>query len=282
MPLRAKKPTTVRTRLKALFYGVYGCGKTTASINFPAPYFIDTEGGSEQPQYLETLEKNGGVIFQTVDFNELLTEIKSLMTEEHSYKTLIVDPITPIYHYLLQENEALHGTEYAKHYVETRKQFRGLMHLLTRLDMNVIFTAHVRQDFDSREDIPDCEKRLPYLFDLILQLQSQPNGNIAYVKKSRLQAIEQHSSFEFSYKKLESLCPTLQLDKTSTPENLATTEQIQELKHLFSVLHIDPIVIEKGLEKANSPALEFLAEDKTVLWIDSLKRRLNNELPTLN
>jgi GTPase SAR1 family protein len=42
MALRAKKPEAVEKRLKALFYGSAGVGKTTAAIQFPRPYLIDT------------------------------------------------------------------------------------------------------------------------------------------------------------------------------------------------------------------------------------------------
>ena len=73
--LRGIKPTVVQKRLKALFYGGAGVGKTTAAIQFPKPYLIDTEKGATNDQYLEILNKNGGVIFSTVDFDELVQEI---------------------------------------------------------------------------------------------------------------------------------------------------------------------------------------------------------------
>ena len=36
--LRGKKPETIEKRLKALFYGPAGVGKTTCAIQFPKPY----------------------------------------------------------------------------------------------------------------------------------------------------------------------------------------------------------------------------------------------------
>lgn len=47
MALRGVKPTAIQKRLKALFYGAAGVGKTTAAISFPSPYLIDTEKGAE-------------------------------------------------------------------------------------------------------------------------------------------------------------------------------------------------------------------------------------------
>ena len=53
MALRGVKPEKIQKRLKALFYGNSGVGKTTASINFPKPYLIDTEKGA----YMERITK---------------------------------------------------------------------------------------------------------------------------------------------------------------------------------------------------------------------------------
>src|SRR5690349_14521958 len=101
MALRGKKPEAIEKRLKALFYGTAGVGKTTASIQFPAPYLIDTEKGAENTQYVELLKKQGGAIFQTSQFDEMIAEITALLSESHPYKTLIIDPITVVYNDLL-------------------------------------------------------------------------------------------------------------------------------------------------------------------------------------
>ena len=132
--LRGKKPKEVRPRLKALFYGASGVGKTTAALNFPQVYLIDTEQGAIHTQYVDLLEKSGGVSFQTTDFNELITEVKSLLTEQHPYKTLVIDPLTTHYNDLLdksalsiknssKERDAT-GTEFGRHYAEANKKMK--------------------------------------------------------------------------------------------------------------------------------------------------------------
>jgi hypothetical protein len=45
--LRGSIPKPEDKRLKAMFFGAAGVGKTTAAIQFPAPYLIDTERGAE-------------------------------------------------------------------------------------------------------------------------------------------------------------------------------------------------------------------------------------------
>src|SRR5258708_15272035 len=152
MSLRGKKPTEVTKRLKEFFYGMPKVGKTTAAINFPKVYLIDTERGSENKAYTDILEKNGGVIFQTSDFNEILKEIKALMTEKHEFKTLVIDPFTMMYNDLVEkcaeelrskakESDAT-GMEFGRHIALADKRVRHMINLLYKLDMNVIITSH--------------------------------------------------------------------------------------------------------------------------------------------
>src|SRR5258707_13993597 len=130
MALRGVKPTTIQKRLKALFYGNAGVGKTTASINFPRPYLIDTEKGAVNDQYTKTLEDRGGAIFQCLDFDEVIVEIKSLITEKHGFKTLVIDPMTTLYNDLLDKSAAKVGTEFGRHYNEANKRMKHLCNLL--------------------------------------------------------------------------------------------------------------------------------------------------------
>src|ERR1041385_376185 len=140
MALRAVQPKAVEKRLKALFYGAAGVGKSTAAASFPRPYFIDTERGIENDQYVKLLQQTGGAVFQTSDFDELMKEVKALLTESHEYKTLVIDPLTTLYNDLLDKSALKNGTEFGRHYAEANKQMKHLLNLLLRLDMNVIIT----------------------------------------------------------------------------------------------------------------------------------------------
>ena len=75
--LRGKKPATVEKRLKMLLFGKAGVGKTTAAIQFPKPYLIDTERGAENDQYVRALEKSGGAYYFTNDPAELIEEVRA-------------------------------------------------------------------------------------------------------------------------------------------------------------------------------------------------------------
>src|ERR1700710_718410 len=93
--LRAKKPEAVSKRLKLFMYGPAGVGKTTAAIQFPKSYIIDCERGSEN--YDKLITDSESAVFRTNDINEVISEVKSLLTEKHDFRTLVIDPITTVY-----------------------------------------------------------------------------------------------------------------------------------------------------------------------------------------
>src|SRR4051795_11019947 len=85
--LRARKPESVTKRLKLFMYGPAGVGKTTAAIQFPNSYIGEAESGAEN--YDKLVTASGSAVFQTNDINEVISEVKALLTERHEYKTLV-------------------------------------------------------------------------------------------------------------------------------------------------------------------------------------------------
>jgi|ERR1700761_6785933 len=279
MALRGKKPETVEKRLKALFYGAAGVGKTTAAIQFPKPYLIDTEKGAVQDQYVKQLDKVGGVIFQTADFDELIAEIKSLLTEKHEYKTLIIDPLTILYNDLLDKAAIKVGTEFGRHYGEANKKMKHLLNLLVRLDMNVIITSHAKNEYGEGLVVLgqtfDCYKKLDYLFDLVFEIQKRGKERYGYVKKTRIEAFPDGDVFPFSYPEIAKKYGIHILEKEATPEILASPEQIKDLQDLMELLKIDEETSEKWLTKANAETFgEMKSED-----ISKCIAFLNSKLP---
>src|SRR5688572_12654440 len=120
MSLRAKKPVETSKRLKLLMFGGAGDGKTRGSLQFPKPYIIDTERGTEN--YGKYIEDAGGVVFQTNDMSDVIQEVKSLLTVKHDYCTLVIDPITTLYNDLLDKCEQKVGSDFGKHYQAANKE----------------------------------------------------------------------------------------------------------------------------------------------------------------
>ena len=100
--LRAKSPEETNPgHIKMLIYGPPGVGKTWLGMDFPEPYYIDTEGGARLAHYQAKLKASGGVYMGVesgaLDFPTLIEEVKLLATEKHGYRTLVIDSLTKVY-----------------------------------------------------------------------------------------------------------------------------------------------------------------------------------------
>lgn len=288
MALRGKQPQTIEKRLKAFFYGSAGVGKTTAAIQFPKPYLIDTERGAENDQYVKMLEKNGGAIFQTTDFDELINELKALLTEKHDYRTVIIDPLTTLYNDLLdkaakilkessKEKDAT-GTEFGRHYTEANKQMKHLIKLLLRLDMNVIITAHAKNEYGKGMEILgqtyDCYKKLDYLFDLVFEVQKRGKDRIGIVKKTRVEGFADTEQFPFNYETIAEKYGRSVLEREATQEVLASPEQVAKIKNLIDLLKITPDTVDKWLDKANAETFEEMQSTQIEACIEHLQSKI--------
>lgn len=281
MALRGKPPEEIKKRLKAFFYGAAGVGKTTAAIQFPKPYLIDTEKGAENKQYAKLLESVGGVIFQTSDFDEMMIEIRSLLTEKHSYKTLIIDPLTVVYSNLLDKAEKKVGSEFGRHYSEANKSIKHMINMLLRLDMNVIITSHAKNEYGTGMVLLgqtfDCYKKLDYLFDLVFEIQKRGKDRVGVVKKTRIDSFLDNETFPFSYAEIAKRYGKEILEKDAEIEILATPEQLKELNRLIELLKIPVETIEKWLKKADSEQLDEMKSDQIQKVIIHLTQQLTGE-----
>lgn len=278
MALKGKAPTTETKRLKAMFFGLAGVGKTTAAIQFPRPYLIDTERGAENPQYVKLLQAAGGAVFQTSDFDELVGEVTALLSEKHEYQTLIIDPITVVYSDLLDKAEKKVGTEFGRHYGEADKRMRRLINLLLRVDMNVIVTAHAKTVYGDKlvklGDTFDGYKKLDYLFDLVIELQKRGSDRVGIVRKSRIETFPDGEVFPFTYNEIASRYGHDPMERTSKPEKLASEDQIKELTKLVDLLKVSGDIVDKWLTKAKAETLSELPADVAAKCIEWCKKQV--------
>jgi ribosomal protein S24E len=279
MGLRGVKPEMVKKRLKALFYGAAGVGKTTAAINFPKVYLIDTEKGAENDQYTKILQNAGGAVFQTSDFDELMKEVKLLLTEKHEYKTLVIDPLTTLYNDLLDKSAIKFGTEFGRHYSAANKSIKHLLNLLLRLDMNVIITSHSKNEYGQNMVVLgqtfDCYKKLDYLFDLVFEIQKRGKERIGLIKKSRIETFPDGETFPFSYGEIAERYGKDILEKESVSEKLASEEQVNHLKYLVDLYKEPEEVVQKWLDKANAQTFDELNEEIIVKLINHMENKFN-------
>lgn len=281
MALRAKKPAMIEQRLKALFYGCAGVGKTMAAIQFPKPYIIDTEGSTNKPQYVKQIEKSGGVVLMTVDFDEMVNELKELLTIKHDYKTLVIDSLTNLYNDLLEKAEKKVGTEFGRHYGEANKRMKQLLNLLFRIDMNVIITAHSKNEYGTNLSVLgqtfDCYKKLDYLFDLVFEIQKRGDKRIGIVKKSRIESFPDTETFPFNYDEIANKFGKEVLERDAKPQELATPEQVKELTRLIELLKTPEEIYTKWKSKASAEEWSEMPRDAMEKCIQYLKSTIQGE-----
>lgn len=265
MALRGKKPEAVQKRLKALFFGEAGAGKTTAAIQFPAPYLIDTERGATNDQYSKTITDRGGVIFQSNDFMDIVAEVTALLSNKHEYRTLIIDPITTIYDDLIEKCERKVGTEFGRHYGEAKKQWKRLGNLLMRLDMNVIVTSHQKRLYGDKMEVMgntfDGPKGLDYMFDLVFEVAKRGKERVGIVRKTRCTGFPEGEVFPFSYAEVATRYGGEVLEREAVVVKLASPEQVAHLKELLSDRVNGADLLDKWLTKAQAETPDELPAD---------------------
>ena len=276
MALRAKKPEAVTKRLKLFMFGPAGVGKTTAAIQFPNSYIIDCERGSEN--YDKLITESGSAVFQTTDIQEVIAEVKSLLTERHDYRTLVIDPITTIYNDLLDKCELQVGTDFGRHFGAANKTMKRLANLIMSLDMNVVVTAHAKPEYGQNLAkigyTFDGWKQLDYWFDLVVELGKRGKKRFAKVVKTRLDSFPDEDVFEWSYDAIKARYDQSMLEKESQVIALASPEQVGEIKALLGVVRLPEGTTDKWFAKAGVDAWEDMPADTLQKCIEFVKNRL--------
>lgn len=285
MALRGKKPEISEKRLKLFLYGPAGVGKTTAAIQMPRPYVIDTEKGTEQKSYVEKIQQAGGAVFRAASASELLEELRALTTETHPYKTLVVDPMTSVEDGVIADAtakyEALKKEGGDMRVWRDRDQtMRRIRSMLLGLDMNVIVTAHGKveygDNFNKIGQTFEGWRKWPYVFDLVIELDKQGDRRNAIVRKTRMeQEFPDGTVFEWSYEELSKRYSAAIMERDATAITLATPAQIAQIHELEQTMNISEEWKFKVFKKAD-------VEDWSDMPSDMLQKCIDQQLEILN
>lgn len=274
--LRARKPEAVVKRLKLFMFGPAGVGKTTAAIQFPNSYIIDCERGAEN--YDKLINGSGSVLFQTTDIHEVIQEVKALLTQRHEFRTLVIDPITPIYNDLLDKCEQQVGADFGRHYGAANKQMKRLANLIMALDMNVVITAHAKaeygQNFAKLGYTFDGWRQLDYWFDLVVELGKKGKKRQARVVKTRLESFPDEEVFEWSYEAIRKRYDAGTLEREAAVVPMATPEQVREIKDLLNIVRLPEGTTEKWFAKAGVEIWEDMPAEVLAKCIEYVKNRI--------
>lgn len=286
--LRGKPPDKIEKRMKALFYGLPGVGKTTTAIQFPRPYIIDTERGAENDEYVEAMKRSGGILWQTTDPDELIAEVTTLLQVKHDFRTLVIDPLTTIYNDLLDKAALEVGTDFGRHKGPADRKVKHLLNLLLRLDMNVIITSHAKPNWVRAKDAKgketvvqegvtfDCYGRLDYLFDLVFEVQKRGASRVGIVRKTRLTAFPDGDTFDFTYAEIAARYGRDVLERDAQPVVLATPEQVETLTRLVGTLGIQADA-DKWLDKAGAANFAELPADAAEKCINYCRKKIDGK-----
>ncbi len=195
-------------RLKMYIYGEAGTGKTITSLHFPNPVMIDTEKGS--------LHYGKYFNFHRLAANDpkiVMAAVNELLADPQGFKTLIVDPFNRIYNEIennfVRRMKAKSGLDdyeiQPRDYKHFKSETERLVNRILALDMNIIVTDGAKIEYDNEEFMkpvgtkPDGPKKLPHMFDIVLELYINKDGHrMAKVKKDRTNTLPS-KEFPFTY-----------------------------------------------------------------------------------
>lgn len=289
--LKGKDPSEVTPgKCKGVIFGASGVGKTWFSLEFPAPFYIDTEGGAKLGHYQKKLAASGGAYLGpedgSLDFDTVIGQMQALATEKHPYKTLIIDSITKIYQVAIaNESERIIGGGKKDEFGASKKPavraMRRLVNWAMKLDMNIWFIAHESSEWGlisgERSEIgktADVWDKLIYELDLGLRVIRRGNAYPAtgIVHKSRLLGFKLTDSFPLEYGEFSARYGKDFIESESKPITLASFEQVSEIERLVSVLNIQPEESEKVLTKAGAEEWKEISSEqaeKTLKWLNA-------------
>jgi len=290
--LKAVDPKTAEPKKpKLLVYGAPGVGKTWTSLDFPNVYYIDSENGANLDHYTTKLSKSGGKYFGVdqgaLDFAEVIGQIQALATEEHSYKTLVIDSFTKLFNTAIaNEAQRLEDTNKKNEFGIDKKpavaQTKKLINWLSKLDMNVILICHEKAEWglDSRGERTqigmtfDAYDKLAYELDLSLNVTKTGLSRLARIKKSRLLGFPDGDSFKWSYDDFAERYGKAVIERKSEKMALATDEQVIEINRLMDLVKLPDDFMEKALTKASASSLSELNIEQAEKTISFLKAKL--------
>lgn len=284
--LKAIKPQVIEPgKPKFMLSGRPGVGKSLFGLQFPTPYYIDTEGGAVRKQYREALSASGGAYFGkeqgSQDFATVIEEIKTLATTKHDFKTLVIDSFSHLYNTAAAAAEEKIGNDFGRDKKEANRPSRQLLRWLENIDMTVLLICHSRQKWERRgKEVIDAGTtfdgfdKLEFSLDLWIEAQKMGKVRSFIVKKSRIDTFQEGEEFPLDYKKFAELYGVGLIEKAPKPVTMATEAQVNELEGLLAVVKYDPATVQKWLDKANAENFSELNDKQITACIEAARAKV--------
>lgn len=283
--LKAVKPEARGSqRAKIIISGGAGVGKTYFALDFPSVYYIDVEGSAERSHYAEKLAKAGGAYFGidegSQNLKEVTEQVIGLATEDHDFKTVVIDSFSKLYSIACFEAEERVGNDYGADKKEANKPTRKLLHWLGRLDMNVILICHPADKWEKGEVIDttfDGMKKLDHELDLWLEVRKEGKSRKARIRKSRLEGFEGGEKIPFSFEEFSDRYGAEHISaKREKLHEVATDKEVNELSALTVEAGIGRQTIKEWLNHAGVETLDLMPADAVKKCIAHCKKRIKS------
>lgn len=292
--LKAVKPELIEKRLKMFVYGAAGIGKTMAAIQFPNAYIIDLERGTEH--YAKSVNNSGSAVFHSNDVNDIRGQIEALLTEAHSYKTLIIDPVTILYQSIQDlwtrrfeldaksrgKSDVAEMQDFGMRYWgKVKSDYKSIQRLLMKLDMNIIVTSHQKDLYNGNMQKTgvtfDSMKGDDYFFDHIFRLELNGNKRMAVRVKERAEiGLNKFPEvFEWSYENFLKFYGE-SLEKPAVTVEMATAENVAKLKNLVETVRIPEAEVEKWLSKADAEKFDEMTNEQVLKCVDYCEKKISS------
>lgn len=281
-----KKPGLIkRGKPKFILSGESGVGKSFYMLDFPKPFIIDCEGGAVEPQYVKKMEEVDAEYFGkeegSQDFKTVINELKWLATNKHDRQTLIIDSFSKLYNITAAIAEETVGNVYAADKKAAQKPTRQLQVWMDRLDMTIALVAHSKAEWKGGQPTGkttwDGWDKLTYDLNLWIELVQTGKRRDIIVRKSRIEGFILGNSYPADYETFAKLYGTEIINKPSQQIVLATSQQVNEAKHLIGVFNISDDDQKKALKKYDVEDYSELSSDEIQKIIDGLKSKLTKE-----
>jgi hypothetical protein len=285
--LKGKDPTTAKpSRPQVVVFGQPGIGKTWTALDFPSCYYIDCEGGANLPHYTRKLKEVDAAYLGPEDgandFETVIEEVITLATTEHDRKTLIIDSFSKLFATAIQiEHDRMiavgekpaFGSEKKPAIAATRRLIRWL----GQLDMNVLLICHEKAKWSQGEQVgfePDTWEKMLYELNLILQVYKTGQTRRVRVIKSRFEQFAEAETLEWTYQEFAYRFGQEILEGDSHAIDLATADQVKDIKHLVEVLKIGPDEVTKVWDWAGVTRWEDMTKTRIAEAIKKLQGKM--------
>ena len=189
----------------------------------------------------------------------MIAEVKSLLTEKHDFRTLVIDPITPIYNDLLDKCETQVGTDFGRHYGAANKTMKRLANLIMALDMNVVITAHAKTEYgaEPREDRLHV-RRLAAARLLVRPRRRAGQEGQEALRQGRQDAarhVPGRGRVRVELRRDQAALRRERAGEGGEQVRLASREQVKEIKDLLGIVRLPEGTVDKWFAKAGVDAL---------------------------